>query len=73
MEDVCRICLETKDKLDSNVLDYVDTIENLVGVEVIFDLFPLVQQFNHLCSYSLIEIRVFHRRFVTIVVKNSLL
>lgn len=36
MDDVCRICLETKDTLDTNVLDYVDTIENLVGVEVIF-------------------------------------
>lgn len=36
MDDVCRICLETKDKLDTNVLDYVDTIENLVEVEVIF-------------------------------------
>lgn len=34
MAEICRICLESKKNLHTNVLDFVDTIENLVEIEV---------------------------------------
>lgn len=47
MGDVCRICLEAKDELEINVLEYVDIIENLVEIEVNSNLCLLSRILNH--------------------------
>lgn len=42
MAEICRICLKAKDVLNTNVLEYVDIVENLVEIEVNLLIFSLI-------------------------------